>query len=163
MNSFFRFFLLFWLTASVIGSSAADAGGHRKIVFLRLKIDQEGIQLAGASIRPGVLKEPRSIPQPLIYRLLSESGTILHSGTLSDPRVRRIETFPRQATPSGVPAIRTEAAEFSLRIPFHPGAKRIEFFELGGAGGGKPEGTKRPEGVPLGKPLGGVSIPPLGG
>jgi hypothetical protein len=161
MNSFSRFCILFCLSAIVLGAFAAAPGVHRQIVFLRLELDPQGVRLKGASVRPGVLKEPRSIPQPLVYRLLSETGTILHSGTLSDPRVRRIESFPRQGTPARHPILRTEAAEFSLRIPFHPEARRIEFFERAGGGGERPGGAKKREAVPVGKPLGGAAIPLL--
>jgi hypothetical protein len=155
-----RLGLMLFLLVGLSGVCRAEGDTSSRMVFLRLSLDVEGVRLLDAAVHQGVLKEPRSMPHPLVYRLLSDSGELLHTGTLPDPRVRRIESFPRQPGPARIPILRTESAEFSLRIPFHPGARRIEIFERAGMAEAEVKKANR-RAVPLGKRLGGASIPSL--
>jgi hypothetical protein len=133
------------------------------IMFLRLKLEVEGVRLLECSVRPGVLKDSRNPGQTLLYQLVSAEGTILHRGSFSDPRRQRIEVPPAHAGSARHPSVKAASAEVSLRVPFYPAAARVDFFERTAEPDAKPQEGRLPENKPPGKPLGTVQIPAAGG
>jgi len=90
------------------------------------------VSLVEANLRPGVLKpQPEGDSAALCYEVVSEAGTPLWQGNLPDPTLRHLEyedpDHPGQLLHKSV---RVEEAEFTLRVPSLPAARRVDFFKV---------------------------------
>ena len=124
-----------------------------QILFLHLKVKGETISLQEATLVAGTLKPQREIQAGLEYELLSKTGHSLWKGTVHDPRVRRLEY--EDPPGSGVlkaKIIRSDEAEFSLRVPVVSAADHLEFHSV------EPGTNAQP--FLVRKSLGRISLPP---
>ena len=110
-----------------------QGNGDGGIVFLHMALQGGKVRLVGSDVRPGTLKERPSSLQSnrVIVDVLSANGTLLWSGSVPDPSVRRYE-YEDPARPGMlVPVVVVrEATEFSVRIPSLPDMDRVEFSRL---------------------------------
>jgi hypothetical protein len=83
-------------------------------------------------VRPGVLKpQINAAPVGVQYELVSEAGALLWKGTMPDPNVLHLEYDDPPG--SGVLKRKTVVlpeAEFTVRVPVLPQAKRLDFYRL---------------------------------
>jgi len=110
----------------------AQTNAAPQIWFLHLKIRDQAVTLLDTSTRPGVLKRQLELaPAGIRYELVSAAGTCLWKGTIPDPVVRHIEY--EEPAGSGVlkrKSVAVNEAEFVVRIPVLPEAKRLNFYRL---------------------------------
>jgi hypothetical protein len=117
------------------------------ILFLHLKVTNQVVSLVEANLRSGVLKPgPEADGTALCCELVSEAGTPLWKGSIADPTVRHLE-YEDPANPGHLQhkIVRVDEAEFTLRVPALPEARRIDFFKLppGSAGAAGPQALPR--------------------
>jgi hypothetical protein len=126
-------------------SRAADAqtDGGPGILFLHLKVTNQVVSLVEANIRPGVLKPgPEGDSAALHCELVSDAGKSLWKGSVADPTVRHLE-YEDPAHPGKLQhrVVQVDAAEFTLRVPVLPEARRVDFYKVrpdsGKDGGGQ--------------------------
>ena len=122
------------------GGRTADAQTNPQpyILFLHLKVTRQAVSLVESNLRPGLLKPGLEADTTgLSYELVSEAGTALWKGSMADPNLRHLE-YEDPANPGKLlrKSVQLDEAEFTLRVPFHQAARRINFFRLatGGAG-----------------------------
>jgi hypothetical protein len=112
--------------APLHGQARSDGG----IMFLRMALHDGKVRLVGSDVRPGILKgRPASLQSNrVVVDVLSANGTLLWSGSVPDPSVRRYEYEDPARPGTLVPvAVTREATEFSVRIPSLPDMDRVEF------------------------------------
>jgi hypothetical protein len=123
-------------------ASSAQTNPPPQILFLHLVISNQIVSLVDSNLRPGVLKPaPEADSTGLFYEQVSESGATLWKGSTADPTVRHLE-FEDPTKPGELQrkTVQLDKAEFMLRIPFHPTARRLNFFKLPAG----PPGTVQP-------------------
>jgi len=106
---------------------------QHKILFLRLRIQNDSITLVQSSVRPGTLKQTVGYAKidGIEYRCQSADGLTLLSNVMSDPTVRRYEfEDPAQPGTLSVKQVKLKDVEFTLRIPFKDEMRRVEFFRV---------------------------------
>jgi len=144
------------LLVTVGGPLPAQTNAGGQILFLHLKVKDQIITLLDSAAVPGTLKPPRELNEGLEYRLVSSTGEFLWKGGIDDPRVRRVEyDDPAQPGKLQVKFIRSDEAEFTVRVPVVSSAERVEFDVIEPAVSGT-------NGSPstIRKKLGSVLLPP---
>ena len=116
------------------GAWAAEAQTNQQpqILFLHLVVTNQAVSLVDSNLRPGVLKPGLEADSTsLFYELVSEAGATLWKGSMADPSVRHLE-YEDPANPGKLQrkSVQLDKAEFTLRVPFHQAAQRINFFKL---------------------------------
>jgi hypothetical protein len=127
-----------------------QGNGEGGILFLHMAMQGGTVRLVGSDVRPGTLKERAASLQSsrVIVEVLSANGTLLWSGSVPDPSVRRYEYEDPARPGTLVPVVVTrEATEFSVRIPSLPDMDRVEFFRLESTGGAAGPVARRSLGV----------------
>jgi hypothetical protein len=102
-----------------------------QILFLHLMVTNQAVSLVDSNLRPGVLKpDLEADATGLFYELVSESGATLWKGSRADPLVRHLE-YEDPANPGKLlhKSVQLDSVEITIRIPFHPSARRINFFK----------------------------------
>jgi hypothetical protein len=122
------------------GARAAEAQTNPQphILFLHLKVTNQAVSLVDSNLRPGVLKPGREADSTgLFYELVSEAGTTIWKGSMADPNLRHLE-YEDPANPGKLQRkrVQLDEAEFTLRVPFHQAARRINFFKLASSAAG---------------------------
>ena len=134
----YRAVMLAFLFLLPAGARAAEAQTNTQphILFLHLKATKQAVSLVDSNLRPGALKPGLEADATgLFYELVSEAGTTLWKGSMADPNVRHLE-YEDSANP-GILQSKTvplDEAEMTIRVPFHPAARRINFFKLASGG-----------------------------
>jgi hypothetical protein len=121
------------LVLLLAGSPRAQAQTNTApgILFLHLKVTNQVVSLVEVNLRPGVVKPgPEADATALCCELVSEAGIPLWKGSIADPTVRHLE-YEDPANPGQLQhkVVRVEEAEFTLRVPALPEARRIDFFK----------------------------------
>jgi hypothetical protein len=114
------------------------------ILFLHLKVTNQVVTLVEANVRPGVLKPgPEGNSTALHCELVSDAGKSLWKGNVADPTVRHFE-YEDPANPGKLQhrVVQMDEAEFTLRVPALPEARRIDFYKLR-PDSGKEEGGQK--------------------
>jgi hypothetical protein len=123
--------LLFLFLVSLLPAEA-QTNTSPGILFLHLKVKNRMASLVETNLRPGVLKPaPEGDATALFCELVSEAGTPLWKGSIADPTVRHLE-YEDPANPGQLlhKIVQVDEAEFTLRVPALPEARRIDFFKL---------------------------------
>ena len=125
---------------SLAGAWAVEAqtNARPQILFLHLIVTNQAVSLVDSNLRPGVLKPGLEADSTgLFFELISEAGTALWKGSMADPSVRHLE-YEDPANPDRLlhKSVQLDKAEFTLRVPFHEQARRINFFKLSAGGPG---------------------------
>jgi hypothetical protein len=113
-------------------AAVAQTNQQPSILFLHLVVTNQAISLVDSNLRPGVLKPGLEADSTgLFYELVSEAGATLWKGSMADPSVRHLE-YEDPANPGKLQrkSVKLDKAEFTLRVPFHQSARRINFFKL---------------------------------
>jgi hypothetical protein len=127
-----RFVFLTLLCLAGGWTALAQTNPPPQILFLHLVISNQVVSLVDSNLRPGVLKPaPEADSTGLFYELVSEAGALLWNGSMADPGVRHLE-FENPANPGELQrkTVQLDRPEFTLRVPFHPKARRVNFFKL---------------------------------
>jgi hypothetical protein len=123
--------LLVLLGANSLMAEAQTNSGPG-ILFLRLKVKNQTISLVEATLRPGVLKPGLEGDSTALFcELLAEDGTALWKGNMPDPNLRHFE-YEDPSNPGQLrrKSVQVSEAEFTLRVPSVPAARRIDFFKV---------------------------------
>ena len=110
----------------------AQTNPSPQILFLHLVITNQTVSLVDSNLRPGLLKPtPEADSTGLFYEQVSEAGAMLCKGSMADPSVHHLE-FENPAKPGGLQrkTVQLDKVEFTLRVPFHAAARRVNFFKL---------------------------------
>ncbi len=122
-------FLAFILAAT--NALPAQTPSAAQIIFLKFKMKNDTLTLMQSAIRPGVLKQSRGSKthSEISYEVLSSSGKLLWRGGTEDPLLQRFEyEEPANSGQIKIKYVKLNEAEFTLRMPFMPEARRIEFY-----------------------------------
>ena len=106
---------------------------QHKILFLRLRIQNDSITLVRSNIRIGLLKRTEDFAKNsgIEYQCQSVTGLVLLSSVMNDPSVQRYEfEDPEQPGMLRMKHVRLNDVEFTLRIPFREDIRRVEFFRV---------------------------------
>jgi hypothetical protein len=131
--------LLVLLVANSLAAEAQTNSGPG-ILFLHLKVKDQTISLVETTLRPGFLKRVREADSTALFcELLAEDGTTLWKGNMPDPTLRHFE-YEDPSNPGQLrrKSVQVSEAEFTLRVPSMPTARRIDFFKVppGSSGAG---------------------------
>jgi hypothetical protein len=119
------------LVANSLVAEAQTTSGPG-ILFLHLKVTNQTVSLVEATLRPGVLKRVREADSTALFcELLAEDGTTLWKGNMPDPTLRHFE-YEDPSNPGQLrrKSVQVSEAEFTLRVPSVPAARRIDFFKV---------------------------------
>jgi hypothetical protein len=115
------------------GPLQAEESGNAGIVFLRMYIDRDSISLIESIVVPGAFKQPRagSISRDMYYEVESKDGTVVTSGTVDDPLVRRVE-YEDPDNPGTLKSkvIELSEADFVLRLNYSDDIEFVSFYKL---------------------------------
>jgi hypothetical protein len=120
----------------------AQTNSPPQILFLHLVITNQTVSLVDSNLRTGTLKPaPEADSTGLFYELVSPADDLIWKGSTADPTLRHLE-FEDPAKPGELrrTTVHLDRAEFTLRVPFQPTARRINFFKLTAG----PPGTVQP-------------------
>jgi hypothetical protein len=135
--------LLFLMLAGALAAEGQTNNGSG-ILFLHLKVTNQVVSLVEAKVRPGVLKPgPEGDSTALFCELVTEAGTPLWKGSMPDPTVRHFE-YEDAANPGKLQhrVVQLDEAEFTLRVPSLPEARRVDFFKVKAGSGAEAKGQK---------------------
>jgi hypothetical protein len=128
----YRTVLLALLALAGAWVTEAQTNKQPQILFLHLVVTNQAVSLVDSNLRPGVLKPGLEADSTgLFYELVSEAGATLWKGSMADPSVRHLE-YEDPANPGKLQrkSVQLDKVEFTLRMPFHQAARRINFFKL---------------------------------
>ena len=111
----------------------AGESGTAGIIFLQLHIDKDSISLIESITVPGTLKQPRagSISRDIYYEVESKTGSVITSGTVDDPLIRRVEyEDPDNPDLLITKVIELSEADFVLRLDFKDDIESVSFYKL---------------------------------
>jgi hypothetical protein len=124
------------LASSAPGLLGRDAR-HPRILFLHLRMQGDKVTLVQAQTVAGWLKTPPESRGDLELELWSADRTPLWRRRLPDPLVRRYETEdPDRPGMLMRTEVRSNEAEFSLRVPGHLGARQLAVYRIGARAAG---------------------------
>lgn len=127
-----RTVLLAMLCLAGAWAAVAQTNQQPQILFLHLVVKNQTVSLVDFNLRPGVLKPGLEADSTgLFYELVSEAGATLWKGSMADPSVRHLE-YEDPANPGKLQrkSVQLDKAEFTLRVPFHQAARRVDFYKL---------------------------------
>ncbi len=110
----------------------AETNGTPQILFLHLKVKNQTVSLVDSATRPGVLKRPRqAAADDLHYEVLSATSNSLWKAAVLDPTLRRLEyEEPPGSGNLKRKTVVSDEADFTIRIPLSPEARRVDFYTL---------------------------------
>jgi hypothetical protein len=123
--------ILFAIALFVAGWCRAEE--EDQILFLHLKLKDDGLTLVNSSVKRGRLKTPLTADKKgeIHLELTAADGSPLWSDVLADPRVQRLEyEDPDKPGALKVKEVRVAEVEFTVRVPFHKEGKRIKLYRL---------------------------------
>ena len=123
--------LLLALSSQCVQAQTNDAP---KILFLHVRIEKDkGIKLIQSQTRDGQLKPPRNADQSegIHYDLVTKDGKALWRGVIQNPAERVVEyEDPPRSGKLKKKRIKSDTAEFTIRVPVAADAQRVEFYTL---------------------------------
>jgi hypothetical protein len=121
------------LMAAVPAGLAADNQG--RIAFIHCVIDSTGVVSSDISLAPGRVKEIPRTPEPngLMFELITSDGTIMESGYLDNPLIKKYE-YEDPDNPGRLLSkiVHLEKAHFMLRVNVTDHLDHIAFYRLSG-------------------------------
>jgi len=124
--------------APCLMAAAGQTNDAPKIVFLHLRLDQSrSVTLIDSQTRDGTLKsQPVSNhPDAIHFEMLTADGNSLWHGAIADPGERVVEyEDPPHSGKLKRKRHSLAETEFTIRVPFSPDARKVEFYRLGSAG-----------------------------
>ncbi len=124
------FLLLLMFCSGPLQAGESDDTG---IIFLQLHIDKDSISLIKSVVVPGVIKQPRagSSYRDIYYEVESKTGSVIASGTVDNPLIRRVE----YEDPDNPGALKTKVmemseADFVLRLNYSDDIEAVSFFKV---------------------------------
>ncbi len=139
--------------APALPDEAPPAGAPASIRFLRLRADADNFRLLSASVRPGVLKQPRDgqTRGDLLCELLDAEGRVLWHTRVADPLRRRFEmAAPDHPGEFTVKEQHLAGTDFTLRVPHLAEATELRLVRAAGASAGRTNATSpRPARIAL--------------
>jgi hypothetical protein len=134
LNHLFKSIPVYLLFSLVVLFSrvSAQVTPDSKILFLHLKIKNNNVELIDYTIKPGVIKQKRSIPeeeQEFYYEAKSKTNTVLYKESMNNPLNKRME-YEDEKNPGQIKQkiIKSDTADFVLRIPFKENLSEVAFF-----------------------------------
>ena len=139
--------------------ASAQTNAAPQILFLRLRVTQADISLVDSSVRPGMVKaQPDPEAKEVQFELVSDAGEVLWQGAMDEPRTRHVEfEEPPRSGQLKRKTIRSNAAEFTVRVPALSQASSINFYSHPAPSADGP--SRKPAARKL---LGRVPLPPAG-
>lgn len=124
-------FLLLLMFCS--GPLQAGKSINSEIIFLQLHIDKDSISLIKSVVVPGAIKQPRvgSISKDIYYEVESKTGSVITSGTVDNPLIRRVEyEDPDNPGTLKTKVIELSEADFVLRLNYSDDIEAVSFYKL---------------------------------
>jgi hypothetical protein len=134
------------LAAAMTVPAQAEDTSEAKIVFVRLHMTENGVSLVGTTTVPGVLKERRAQYScgDVQYEVASKDGSILSSGSMDNPLVKRLEyEDPDHPGQLKRKTVQLTEADFVIRLRYNHQADHLSLYKAEKPSGGMPRTASR--------------------